>query len=264
MNTGLCEWAYLWEINVFFRVCARVCVHICMHVRIKMDISQCYKTPNDAPFSDLPPIFVDFCIFHRMIFRCNRRCHKVNSIRGEISRGVLICAFASDCQLWETTAARPSGRRLFSRNLLVSRWPLTFSAVLIPSAANVMARVAAVALSWTSASFHCPHQPRRPSPHLAPTKPDKWFRFVLCSPGKKLSIQSAKWCQGFVSKAYEWQKHPTSFQTPPKKTPLLQAKKIESQDTLLISSPCILTLTFLNRSSSYKGQSSSFCVLKCG
>lgn len=48
------------------------------------------------------------------------------------------------------------------------------------------------------------------------------------------------------------------------KTPLLWAKKIESKETLLISFPCILTLTFLNRSSGYKGQSSSFCVLKCG
>lgn len=48
------------------------------------------------------------------------------------------------------------------------------------------------------------------------------------------------------------------------KTPPLQAKKIKSQDTLLISSPCIFTLTFLNRSLGYKGHSSSFCVLKCG
>lgn len=38
-----------------------------------------------------------------------------------------------------------------------------------------------------------------------------------------------------------------------KKTPLQQARKIESQETLLISVPCILTLTFLNRSSGYKG-----------
>lgn len=37
------------------------------------------------------------------------------------------------------------------------------------------------------------------------------------------------------------------------KTPLQQARKIESQETLLISVPCILTLTFLNRSSGYKG-----------
>lgn len=75
-------------------------------------------------------------------------------------------------------------------------------------------RLARLALSHTSSL------PRRPwQPHIATatslTKPDKWFRFVLCSPGKKLSIQSAKWCQGFVSEAYEWQQPTSPLTSPP-------------------------------------------------
>lgn len=55
--------------------------------------------------------------------------------------------------------------------------------------------------------------------------------------------------------------------SPPPPRPRLKKnapEKIERRETLLISAACILALAVLNRSWSYKGQSRSFCVLKCG
>lgn len=114
-------------------------------------------------------------------------------------------------------AARPLSTLSIAKthNLLVWLWPLTLS-----TAANVTAKAGRLSFVLdvipAPSVLRCCHRRSAPwqPPATNPTKPDKWFRFVLCKRRKKLSIQSSKWCQGFVSKAYEWQKQPTSFHPP--------------------------------------------------
>lgn len=58
-------------------------------------------------------------------------------------------------------------------------------------------------------------------------------------------------------------RRPHHCRRPRRKTaPLLPARKIERWETLLISAPCIFTLSVLHRSRGSKGQSRSFCALK--
>lgn len=105
-----------------------------------------------------------------------------------------------------------------SKDNLLVLWSLTLNTVLIPSAANVMA-------AWQRGlCFRGLHLLQK-----------QINDFYLSSAAKEEVIDTIhKWCQGFVSEAYEWQKHPPP---PSKKTPSLLAKKIESPNTLLIFSP---------------------------
>lgn len=213
-----------------------------------MDISEWYGSHLDSWF-----VFIFYEVWDVHVRR-----HYQNHKKISLKIIDLPLFFPLKVHPWRTAAAGPLSTPSIAKthNLLVSLWPLNLSTARMPAAANVMAKAGRP--SFVLDVILPPPLPVA-TPATNPTKPDKWFRFVLCSPRKKLSIQSGKWCQGFVSKAYEWQKQPTSFHPftllllTLKKTPLQQAKKIESQETLLISVPCILTLTFLNRSSGYKG-----------
>lgn len=120
----------------FFGVCMWVWVHICIHFRIKMDLSECYKTHVDWChfFSDLPPVFVDFWMLWST--------HSINrSTRKSLGR-VLICILLLGVQRWRTAAVRPLSTLSVAKthNLLVLHWPLNFSAAQMPAAANVMAK----------------------------------------------------------------------------------------------------------------------------
>lgn len=211
MNTDLCEWAYLWEINGFLG-CVWVWVHICMHFRIKMDISQCYKTHADWCH------FFLICLQFLLIFGCCDQCHSVNRSTKKSLGRILICIFLSEVHLRRTAAVRPLSTLRIAKNAQPARFAVTFGLLWGTNAFSCQChgrgwqRRLCPGRHLLSAGDGTP-PPFPPTP-LPPIKPDKWFRFVLCSPGKKLSIQSAKWCQGFVSKAYEWQKQPTSFHSP--------------------------------------------------
>ncbi len=111
---------------------------------------------------------------------------------------------------WESAAVFSTNTGQSKDNLLVLWWSLTLNTVLIPSAANVMA-------AWQRGlCFHSPHLSQR-----------QINDFYLSSAAKEEVIDTIhKWCQGFVSEAYEWQKHPPP---PPKKHLLFWPGRLRAQ-----------------------------------
>ena len=128
MNTDLCEWAYLWEINVFF---GWAWVHICIHFGIKMDISQFYKT------------HADWCNFFFVWLASSFRRFRGVVIANRSTRSLsLICLLLLPVHRWRTAAVRPLSTHSITKthNLRVSLRPLNFSAEQTPAAANVTAK----------------------------------------------------------------------------------------------------------------------------
>lgn len=119
MNTDLCEWAYLWEINGFLG-CVWVWVHICMHFRIKMDISQCYKTHADWCH------FFLICLQFLLIFGCCDQCHSVNRSTKKSLGRILICIFLLEVHLRRTAAVRPLSTLRIAKNAQPARFAVTF------------------------------------------------------------------------------------------------------------------------------------------
>ena len=252
----------MWD-KCVFGVCECDC--ICMHFRIKRDISQCYKTRANLVsfFSDLPPIFVDFGMLWSM-----SQC-KLDP------RWILICTILSEVHLWTTAAVRCLSTLRIARNAQPACLAVTFELLCSANAFSCQCH----GRGWQHRL--CPRRRHplpaargnpailTPTPSLPPQQ-SQTNDFDLSSAvrGRSYRYNPPNDVKDLSAKLMnDKNSPPPSTPLPPPlnlKTPLLQAKKIESQETLLISSPCILTLTFLNRSSSYKGQSSSFCVLKCG
>jgi len=191
------EYRFVWVGIFMFWDGVWVSLHNCMHCRIKMDRSQSNKTHTICFW-----FASNFFIIWDVVINVSVNYICVDLLEDPLSS----CPVSVNTKNREERPAHMSPGDL-STSLLHKCLQLPMS----------RPRLAAPALSQTSSSPRCQRQPHKRNPHTTttPTKPDKWFRFVLYSPGKKLSIQSAKWCQGFVSKAYEWQKQPTSFHSPP-------------------------------------------------
>lgn len=126
-------------------------------------------------------------------------------------------------------------------------------------------RLAGRALSWTS------FQPAQPpattaalpcgNPSQQPNKAGQMISICPLQSAEEV-IDTIRQMMSRICQQSLWMTKTAHLFPPPphlfppnlkKKTPLQQARKIESQETLLIFVPCILALTFLNRSSGYKG-----------
>lgn len=159
----------------------------------------------------LKRISVSVCLQFLLVWGCCVQCHSVNSIQEEYWSASFHWRFICEEQL--STVCQ---KLRFAGNAEPACLAVTFELLRSTNAFSCQGH----GRGWQHRL--CPGRHPLPAAHsnLPPTStthtmPNKWFRFVLCSPGKKLSIQSAKWCQGFVSKAYEWQKQPTSFHSSP-------------------------------------------------
>lgn len=215
-----------------------------VHMRANVFFSKDYKRylsifQDNVEFSDLLCIFADFQTL------CSSRRSKREKKKGGTKQLSTLCWFTANAQACLTMTFE-----------LLWHWQL--------KGFRRQPRLAALALSRASSSLCCSWQtaPLQSQTNDFDLPSAVQVRSYWYNPPNDVKDLSAKLMNDKNIPS------PCTSLPPPSsslKTPQLQAKKIESQDTLLISpSPCLLALTFLNRSSSYKGQCCSFCVLKCG
>lgn len=251
----------------FWGVCECECIYVCILGLKWISVSVTRLIPIDV-------IFFLIWLQFLLIFGCCDQCHSVNrSTRKSLGR-ILICIFLVEDHLWRTAAARPPSTLRIAKNAQPACLTVTFELLCSTHAFSCQCHGRGLQ-HWLFPGRHplsAAHSnpTTTPTPTPPPPQQSQTNDFDLSSAvrGRSYRYNPPNDVKDLSAKLMNDKTSPppsTPLPPPPSvKTPLLQAKKIESQETLLISSPCILTLTFLNRSSSYKGQSSSFCVLKCG
>lgn len=224
-------------------------------------MSQYYKTHANCS------IFFWFASSFCWFFGCCDQCHSIDkSTRKPLGR---ILIFLFEVLLWRTAAVWPLSTLSNAKNTQPACLSVTFELLCGINAFSCQCH----SQGWQhrlclgrhpSSAAHSNPTTTTPTPLLTQQSQTNDFDLSCAVHGRSYRYNPPNDVKDLSAKLMNDKNSPPPCTPRPKPKNTSTAGQGDWEETLLISSPCILTLTLLNRSSSYKGQSSSFCVLKCG